>query len=421
MNAQPTLPMTLSPLTEPAPDGWAAHTEVATRFVSRNEDQHDTARPLEQSIGKAVGPNIWEYFVSCAPSDALAQQFDVRMPTFVALHSLGEASSRRFLADVAQHMGQPVQRLVIRRQGFGTELAVLYFVDLLASNSQAVRLYSTDVRTDEATRYLLGKLLLSRSQMVALLVGEMPRPAMSSGIASVGQDVREGRRGSGALVVLPFVASTTLESATDRLVHQPGLQVRRAPRASRLLDAWPFLVSTWNSLHAGPKPDTPANELLLIQSPALPGALPPAAPSRPSVAVPPKAVEPTPLQRHLARYAQGVAGLKGVLSCCVFDARSMSLQAQSGASEPAVALMVRQGRTLIATMQASSQVLGLGKVVKESVIVLDNHQIMLGLVPGAPNMVLMVLRQAAADTEMSIFKTELNRLQLVFKAALAAG
>jgi len=76
---------------------------------------------------------------------------------------------------------------------------------------------------------------------------------------------------------------------------------------------------------------------------------------------------------------------------------------------------------LIATMQASSQVLGLGKVVKEGVIALDSHQILLRLVPGAPNMVLLVLLQLGSDAELSLFKAEVNRLQAGFKAAQAGA
>jgi hypothetical protein len=438
MNAPHPSPLTLQPLDTPepvgapppnvahvstggtrsGPDGWSQHTELATRFLSRNEDQQDATKPFDPNIGKAVGANTWEYFVSCAPSDALSQQFDARMPVFIVLHSLGQASSKRFLVDVAQHVGVPVQRLVIRRQGFGTELAVLYFADLVATNGQLLRVYSTDIKTDDATRYLLGKVLLARAQMAALLVGEMPRQAMESSITSLGLDLRDGRRGGCALVVLPFIASTTLEKLANRLAQQPGMQVRRSPRASRPLDAWPFLASTWNQILAEPKQGTPAKELMLIQSPDVSTSVPVTG-LAPAAAVSHDGPAPTELQRHLIRYAQGVAGLKGVLSCCVFNARTLALQAQCGAAEPAVDLMVRQGRMLIATMQASSQVLGLGKVVKEGVITLDGHQLLLRLVPGAPNMVLLVLLQAASDGDMSIFKSEVNRLQLACKSALA--
>jgi hypothetical protein len=425
MNAPTTPKLALAPLTAPAPlpepHGWMANTELATRFLARNEDQNDATKPQDSNIGKAVGANTWEYFVSCAPSDALAQQFDARMPVFVALHSLGQASSKRFLVDVAQHLKAPVQRLVMRRQGFGTELAVIYYADLASTNGQLLRLYSTDIKTDDATRHLLGKLLLSRAQMVAMLVGEMPRQAMESSLTSLGQDVREGRRGSaGALVVLPFIASTTLEQATNRLAQQGGLQVRRSPRAGRNLDAWPFLASTWNHIVSETKPGTPAGDLMLIPTPEASAASAALAASR-SGTLPQSPGGDTDLKRGLGHFAQGVAGIKGALSCCVFNARTLALQAHGGTSTPAVELMVRQGRMLIATMQASSQVLGLGKVVKEGVIALDSHQILLRLVPGAPNMVLLVLLQLGSDAELSLFKAEVNRLQAGFKAAQAGA
>jgi hypothetical protein len=159
---------------------------------------------------------------------------------------------------------------------------------------------------------------------------------------------------------------------------------------------------------------------MLLPMPELPAPSARASTTR-ADALPQPAGERSPLQGQLSTLAQGVAALKGVRSCCVFNARTLSLQAQAGASEPAVELMVRQGRMLIATMQASSQVLGLGKVVKEGVITFDTHQLMLRLVPGAPNMVLLALLQLPSDADMSIFKAEVNRLQAGFKAALAGA
>jgi hypothetical protein len=136
----------LEPL-EPTPskpvlDPWGAQTELATQFMPRGDEKSDLSTPVDQTIGKAVGDQQWELFVSCAPADALAQQFDIRLPTFMALHALGKASSLSFLADVAAHLGVAVQKLVIRRQGFGTTLASLAFAEAPGANGQPIRIYA---------------------------------------------------------------------------------------------------------------------------------------------------------------------------------------------------------------------------------------------------------------------------------------
>ena len=51
---------------------WAANTELSTRFLERGDEAQGDAGALSQTIGKAVGDNAWELFVSCAPADALS-------------------------------------------------------------------------------------------------------------------------------------------------------------------------------------------------------------------------------------------------------------------------------------------------------------------------------------------------------------
>ena len=54
----------------------------------------------------------------------------------MVLHDLHGGAGRRMLMDLAARLRVPVQRLVIRRQGFGTELACLYFIEMRASNGR---------------------------------------------------------------------------------------------------------------------------------------------------------------------------------------------------------------------------------------------------------------------------------------------
>ena len=131
MNKPPASPLSLAPITEPVTtptplDPWAANTELSTRFLERGDEAQGDAGALSQTIGKAVGDNAWELFVSCAPVDALSLQMDRCPGMFMLLHDLaGAPQSRSFLAEVAHHLGEPMSRLVIRRQGFGTVLASL--------------------------------------------------------------------------------------------------------------------------------------------------------------------------------------------------------------------------------------------------------------------------------------------------------
>jgi hypothetical protein len=484
-----------------APDPWAAQTELATRFVGSQEDAPAGASGTDPHIGKPVGANTWELFVSCAPSDALALQFETRALRYVALHGLGRISALQFLAEVAGCTASKVQRLLIRRQGFGTELACLYFVDVPTTNQQALRFYASDVKADDGTRMLLSRLLLSKAEMVAVLLGDLTGIVVDSGVTALAQAARDGRKAPVTMVALPFAADPGVDAALAGLARYPDLPLRRSARLARAADGWTFLASTWNGACQDAQPGAvPASLMLLpgkggsttgiaqaaassppsaaasLTRPALAAELPPvatagrfiaragneppanntpsvagsgmaiewdapaSAPKAPPAAVraaeppaasPAQALQPTSavpaqsaddkaLQAQMLRHALAVSGLKGVHSCCIFHARTLALQAQAGAVEPAAELMVRQGRVLVATMQAASQALGLGKVVREGVIALDAHHLLLHLVPGAPNMVLVALLKVGNEAELSIFKSELNRLNQVVKSALVA-
>ncbi|HEX3140993.1 MAG TPA: hypothetical protein VHQ87_13120, partial [Rhizobacter sp.] len=124
-------------------DGWQAtraESLVATQIQPREEDEQGASAPAD--IGRQINPSQRELFVSCDPAEAMQQQFDHLRPEFIALHDIGTSSSRKLLAGVAAASGRSVQKLLIRRQSYGTPLATLEFIDFPSGN-QSLRIYTT--------------------------------------------------------------------------------------------------------------------------------------------------------------------------------------------------------------------------------------------------------------------------------------
>ena len=168
------------PSDHPDDDGWQAtraQTVVATQIQPREDDEADAQSP--QDIGRQINPNQRELFVSCDPAEAMQQQFDHLQPEFIALHDIGTVSSRKLLAGVAAASGRSVQKLVIRRQGYGTPLATLEFIDFPSGN-QSLRIYTTEADADTVARHELARVLLSYSRLGVLMVGDMPPHLMNS-------------------------------------------------------------------------------------------------------------------------------------------------------------------------------------------------------------------------------------------------
>ena len=139
------------------PEPWQAtraQTSIATQ-IAGDENDYLAATSDAGNIGRQVGGDQHELFVSCDPAEAMQQQFDHLRPEFIALHDIGTTSSRKLLAGVAAASQRTLQKLVIRRQGYGTPLATLEFVDLPAGDGRSLRLYTTeaDADTHDAPRH----------------------------------------------------------------------------------------------------------------------------------------------------------------------------------------------------------------------------------------------------------------------------
>jgi hypothetical protein len=126
-NATPRGDDPKSPATPEAWQATRAQTALATQFM-RNEEDYLAAEVRD--IGRQINANERELFVSCDPALAMQQQFEHLNPEFIAIHDIGTTSSRKLLAGVAAASGRSIQKLFIRRQGYGTPLATLEYVEL---------------------------------------------------------------------------------------------------------------------------------------------------------------------------------------------------------------------------------------------------------------------------------------------------
>jgi hypothetical protein len=422
MNDSKRPPLGLDPLRPAAervaPDPWAAQTELSTRFITPQEREQEGKGPNDPVIGKPVGNDTWELFVSCEPSEGLALQFEARSLAFMAVHDMGVSASLHFLAELAQQRGRPLERLVIRRQGYGTVLATLCFADVQASNGKIIRLYATDVEAaDPATRELIQKVLLARARMSVILLGDMSTLQLEVGLDAMGHALADQPGLSRTVVLQPLGAAVALDASLNNLSRKIGVQVRRAPQVQRPVDAWSFLSSTWAFSRVDPPATpTPAVKPASPYDPGLTYQWSTASSPEPSGTGDggidfhmPKA---DPLQSLVA----AVAAFKPGVSCCVFSARSLEVQAQAGPEQPAAALLAKQGRMLVATMQASSQLLSL-KSVKESVITFEDHLLILKALPGDGAQWLMALVDCREQVDLPAFKALIQR----HEAALARG
>ena len=86
----------------------------------------------------------------------MQQQFEQWASDFIAIHDIATDSSPRILAGLAAATQRKVQKLVIRRQGYGMALATLEFAELPAASGQMLRVYTTRSRcrhADSASRW----------------------------------------------------------------------------------------------------------------------------------------------------------------------------------------------------------------------------------------------------------------------------
>lgn len=412
-----------SPPARPPASEWQstrASDAAPTQIQPREEDE--TSAPV-RDVGRQVGPNQRELFVSCDAGEAMQQQFDHLRPEFIALHDVGTSSSRKLLAGVATASGKQVQKLVIRRQGYGTPLATLEFVEF-TSPGQSLRLYTTETDADTHSRHELARVLLSFSRLGVVMVGDLPPHLLNSSFAPLREAMIKNDWHNREMLLLPLSASTALSGTGTELGRGTGVNVRTTPQVTRPADAWAFISGTWNRLRE--QLQSTSGQAL----PALPGAnaRPPGgaatAPAPLASAPMPLAMKPMPPVRSatpapadgpLARYVQQVSELAGMVSVAVFDVATGRSVLHAGA-RPGGDELGQHGSALLAAMSQTSRALGMGHALPEAAITLGTHHLVLRAVPHHPGLAMhAVLDKSHAN--LTLARLQIARLDSALDGA----
>ncbi len=422
-----------------SPDAWQqtrAQTALATQLLN---DEHEYLASSKDEIGRHIGGNEHELFVSSDPAHAMRQQFEHLRPEFIAVHDIATASSRKLLAGIAAASGRAVQKLVIRRQGFGTALAILEFVDLPTADGQALRLYSTEADADTTARHALARTLLGYSRLGVVLVGELPGHAIAAALKPIHDDIVTGPWTNRNVLFLPLASASTLVSHVLDVGRGTGVIVRTTPQVSRPADAWAFITGTWGRMGDQTRAD---GRKVPELGPFAPTAYVPRrsqpdgsisagisgadgrtiAPSRPIVLtmrpmpvidnsgeVTPKAPVPTAV---LDRYVKQLGDLTGMVSCCVFEIGSGRSIAYVGTS-PNASDLATHGNELLAAMTTTSRTLGFGHLLPEAAITLNSHHLLLRAVPKHPGLALHAVLDKSSSN-LTLARLQVLRMDSLF-------
>lgn len=422
--------MSIPPSFGPA-DEWQstrAETAVPTQIQPREEDDSD---PAQRDIGRPVSPTQRELFVSCDPAEAMQQQLDHLQPEYIALHDIGTSSSRKLLAGVAGASGRPVQKLVIRRQGYGTPLATLEFVDFPAAGQSSLRLYTTETDADTHQRHELARVLLCYSRLGVIMIGDLPPHLMGSSFEPLREAMIKRDWRNRHMLLLPLANSTALNTTATELGRGTGVTVRTTPQVTRPADAWSFISGTWNRLReqihteagvplpplpgannrAG-APGAPAEAVVSAPTPLSPPVIPPVA-MKPMPATSPR--EPQAEDGVLGRYVHQLIGLPGMVSVAIFETASGQALLHAGA-RPGGTELGQHGSALLGAMAHASRTLGMGHALPEAAITLGTHHLLLRAVPHHPGLALhAVLDKTHAN--LTLARLQVGRMDAVLDAS----
>ncbi|WP_374591511.1 hypothetical protein [Aquabacterium sp.] len=372
---------------EPA-DPWSEATQLATEIMDHSASEASEGRDL----GKKVSEHVRELFVVCDPAEALRQHFELGVTPFLALHDLGTGKSRDYLAALSQASGWPLRRLHIRRQGFGTTLASLHYIDCPAQNQRALRIYASDAEAESGVRIAIRRQLLASAMSNALLAEELPEQVATLAYACLRDDLLS-RHGAGvSMLVLPQARSPRLQQDVQALQHVGGAHIEVAPATNAITAGWALLASYWNREAAQMSmPQVPMIARINLGPTPMPVVSRPAAPARP-VAAP---AQPQPLSA--AEYLTLVAGRTEALGACIFNVATRAIEAHGG-SVPANDL-AQQAHALLMAVARAGDALALGRMVSETTATVGDAQLVIRPIRVRPGcaLVLLLPRTAGAD------------------------
>jgi hypothetical protein len=391
-------------------DDWQA-TRAAEPKTQILRDQEDYLANAASDIGRHVGEGQWELFVVSAPAEAMQMQFEHLRPEHIAIHDVGTASSRRLLAGLAAAAGSTVQKLVIRRQGYGVALATLEFVELPVAGGSPLRIYTTEVDADTHARHELARVLLGHSRLGVVMVGDLPPHALGAALKPLHDAIAAGPWPNQQLLILPLASGSAIAAQAAQLAIGRGIEVRTTPQVTRPAEAWGFISGSWNRLRD--QLAAVGLNLPLIGSASTPSRRatdPPVAPLplQPMPEVPKAGAKPVAADSPLAAYVQRCAEIKGMVSCCAFELESQRSIAHAG-TRPGPAALAAQGAALYAAMVAAGKQLGLGHGQPDAAITLASHHLLLRAVPGQPGVVLHAVLDKSS-TNLTLVRLQLQRL-----------
>ncbi len=401
---------------------WQATRQTMPATTQVMPDRDDERDKVLRHVGRQVGEAQWELFVVIDPAEALRQQFEVLQPEFIALHDIGTQSSRRMLTGLAVASGQPVHQLHIRRQGLGMPLARLEFVELpIGEGGPPLRLYTTEVDADTQQRHRLASLLLARSRLGVVIVGDLPPHALSTALLPLRDAIMSSQWNNRQLLMLPLAGAAALASQAAHLAVGTSVQVSTTPLVTRPAEAWSYLRGNWNKLRA--KLSESAIHLPEVHDPVM------VAPAGSGTKLPSGAALPLPLPMQpmpapraapaaavrvdpaLVTYIRKCGEIKGMVSCCVFELATQRTVGNTG-TRPGPAALASQGATLMASMAEAASAMNLGDSAPDAAITLGGHHQLLRAVPGRPGLALhAVLDRSVAN--LTLVRLQLQRLDVL--------
>lgn len=381
---------------------WSEATQLATQMLDDSPQSGSEGRDL----GKRVSAHVRELFVVCDPAEALRQHFEVGVSPFLAVHDLGNGKSRSFLEALAQASGWPVRRLHIRRQGFGTILATLHYIDCPGQNQQSLRLYASDAEADSAVRIAIRRQLLASATANALIAEELPEQVSTLGYSCLRDDLLSRRATGLSLLVLPQTRSSRLAHDIEPLQHAGGTRIEVAPVTAAIGSSWALLATYWNreAAHSN-RTDMPTiGQIHLGQAAAspTPASMPQPTGMKPMPTVPFAPIKldaqpaaPQPAQLSAAEYLTLVAGRTAAQSACIFHVATRAIEAHTGAM-PAADL-AQQGQALLMSIARVGDGLALGRAVSEVTMVLGDTQVIVRPVRLRAGCAMVLLLKRSAD------------------------
>jgi len=406
------------------PESWGAVSTPSSVSASRPSQPRSSASlpvhglsQLDVRIGRDVGGNTAELLVSCLPADALLQQFEIKSPYFMVLHDLAGSTSRQFLMDLAAKLRLAVQRLVIKKQGFGTELATLYFVDVPASNGQKVRVYGADAKADDITRQHIKRVLLERCRMCVAFAPDMSQAEQESTLISLAQSLRDGQARPARLVFVPLVSSPVLAAGLSGFTRRVLMPVSVAPVQAQTVDNWFFTVAAWNQVHAVQHKPLQEQWLLDAQWPHIGSEL--ASGAQPDVASLAMGAATPATAPTLSILAQTLASHMGVERVLAFDVVKLTMLAKAGVSGADDDTVMKFVRGWLAHLQAFGAAVGAGKSVQECVVNFQKHQVWMRPLKAHPQVMLVTVLSSANPAVLSWLKSECDQQEAKLPRQLA--